>query len=137
MPYLLKADMQALFGDAELIQLTDRVNADAINDAVLDVAIAYAEDLIDAIVPKTIRPDKTKLITNLAADIARWRLYDDVAPEHVQKRYDEAMRLLRDAAAGRASLGVSETTGEEKSATGGVKSTAPGRVFNDSSLAGY
>lgn len=137
MAYLTKSDMQALFGDAELIQLTDRVGADVINDAVLDAAIAYAEDLIDAVIPRAIRPDKTKLVTNLAADIARWRLYDDVAPEHVQKRYDEAMRLLRDAAAGRASLGVDETSGEEKTATGGVKSSTPGLVFNEDSWLGY
>lgn len=137
MAYLIKADMQELFGDEELVQLTDRVSGGVIDDVVLDKAITFAEDVIDAIVPKSIRPGKTALVTNLAADIARWRLYDDLAPEHVQRRYDEAMKMLRDVAAGKASLGVNADTGEEINTAAGVKATTNTRVFNDSSLAGY
>lgn len=137
MPYITLADMTAAFGEAELIDLTDRDGSGVINESVLQKAMDYAEDLIDAQIPRAIRPDKTKLVTALAADIARWRLYDVEAPELVQKRYDEAMKLLRDAAAGKASLGVNETTGDEMIAAGGVKNHVPGRVFNDETLAGY
>ena len=137
MPYLAKSDMVALFGETELIQLTDRANLGVIDDAVLAVAMTYAEDLFDAIIPRAIRPDTTKFITNLVADIARWRLYDDVVPDNVQARYTEAMRLLRDAAAGRANLGVSEITGELATVSSSVKATKSKRVFGAATLSDY
>jgi phage gp36-like protein len=115
MPYATQAQLIERFGESELIQLTDRADplTGAIVAAVLDAALLDADQEIDSYlrVVRTLplpAPIPVRLV-RVAADVARYHLYDDHAPDEVRTRYEDAIRWLRDVAAGRASLGADDT----------------------------
>ena len=110
MPSYATADDLALSlprGEQELIELTDTTQSGAVGDDKLDVALAYADDLINSYlrgrytVPVVPAP---RLLRDLACDIARHRLYGDAPTEAVQGRLDAAVSRLKDLSAGRATL---------------------------------
>ena len=111
MPYATQAQMIDRFGEAELIQLTDRGAAQTgiIVAAGLNAALLDADEEIDSYL-RSVRtlplaaPIPERLV-RVACDLARYHLYDDHAPEGVRTRYQDGIRWLRDVAAGKASLG--------------------------------
>lgn len=114
MPYADRDLMIARFGEEELIQLTDRDGAGAIDDTALDTALADADGEIDgylavryALPLATVPP----VISRLASDLARYFLYDDHATEQVRMRYEDARRLLEAISAGRVQLGLPSNAG--------------------------
>lgn len=133
MTYATQTDLVDRFGSAELVQLTDRATpaTGAIDTAVLGKALADADDTINSYLsiryalPLASAP---AILKRLAADIARYALYEDRVTEAVQKRYDDAIRFLKDVAAGRASVGP-DGAGAEAAQTGGPGYVAPGRIF--------
>lgn len=136
MPYVTQQQLVDRFGADELQQLTDRDgNAGAIVAAVLDEAIADADATVDAYLRQRytlpLSPVPT-VLTRIAADLVRYRLYDEHAPEAVTKRHDAALRFLRDVAAGLVSLGASDPA-----PTGTPETRAPRRVFTRDDLADY
>lgn len=112
MAYVTQQDLVDRFGEGELIRLTnpDNYGATEVDTARLDGAIADAEALVDGYlggryeVPLKPVP---RVITRVSADLARYYLYDEGAPEPVAQRYEEALRFLRSCARGEAGLGVS------------------------------
>lgn len=99
MAYCTQAQMVDWFGQQELIELTDRSNTGAIDSTVLNAALDAATREIDQAVHRlgaatpvdtTTHPE----VADLCGDIARWRLYDDAAPEHVTARYNRALERL-------------------------------------------
>lgn len=116
MAYITQAEMVLRFGQAELIQLTDRDGATgAIVSSVLDGAIADAGAVIDAhlepagyTVPLSPIPS---LIVRIAADLARYFLFSgqgvegNGSPPWI-KRYSDAMRLLERIRTGDVLLGI-------------------------------
>ena len=109
--YATRAQMQARFGESELISLTDRNgSAGSIVSSVLDVALHDATALINGYLagrytlPLVTAPD---MLARLCCDIARYGLYDNGASEQVSKRFDDAVRFLEMVAAGKISLGIS------------------------------
>ena len=125
MDYATVQDMVARFGALALIQLTD---ADNIPPSVIDetsvaVKLADAQASVDGYVgqcyrlplagcikpaatvggePTTVAPP---VLTRLTCDLARYYLYDDLAPENeVYRRYQAAIKELDAIAAGRAQL---------------------------------
>lgn len=110
MSYTDKAGMIDAFGEAELVQRTDRVepHTGEIVDAVLDAAILDAASAINGYIGGVYAlpiagapPDP---LPRLCKDIARYHLYDDIVPETVKQRYDDAIALLRDIAVGKFAL---------------------------------
>ncbi len=137
MSYVTQAEMIARFGESELVQVTDRGMTGAIDAAVLSAAIADADADIDAYlgsggytVPMT--PVPTVLV-RLAADLVRYRLYDDAATETVRQRYEDARRMLEAIAAGRVSLGPADTGGS----AGSPESDAADRIFTSDTLGDF
>lgn len=132
MPYITQAQLIDRFGQPELIQLTDRDgSAGAIVTAVLDAAIMDASEEIDSYlrVVRTLplpAPVPARLV-RVAGDLARYHLYDDRATEEVRTRYEDAIRWLRDVAAGRASLGVEDPAPAE---VGGITISAPASEYD-------
>lgn len=123
MSYASKADLVARFGEQELIQLTDRANADQIDDAVVDSALADADELINSYLTQRYPlplPSVPAILVSRASDIARFRLYDEAPTPEVRKRYEEAVSWLKDVAASRAGLGFLES-GEQPKTLGGVR----------------
>ena len=111
MPYCTKQDLIDRFGEAEMIQLTDRAATGEIDDAVLDQAIEDAGGEIDGYLASggyaTPLSPVPRIVTAKACDMARHALYDDHAAEQVRKRYEDAIRFLRAVADGTVKLGVS------------------------------
>lgn len=110
MPYLTAADFIDRFGLPELVQLTTPDPAAADYDpAVFDRAVADADAEIDSYLaaryplPLAAVPP---VLTRIAADITRYRLWNDQASDEVRTRYEDARRLLENLARGTVSLGL-------------------------------
>jgi len=69
------------------------------------------------------------VVKRLACDLARYFLYDDLATETIQKRYDAAERFFREAGAGKVSLGA-DLGAASQPAGGTVEIGSGGNVFN-------
>lgn len=113
--YTDRDDLIQRYGEAELIELTDRHRQGIVDEEVLTRAIADAEALVDSyLAPRYVLPLAADLVqgSNLpqaAADIARYNLYGAHAPDEVEKRYERQVKWLRDLSQGAASLGVQDT----------------------------
>jgi|SRR5690554_2651109 len=118
--YCTQADMQARFGENELVQLTDRERTGSVNGDVLDTAIADASAEIDGYLAGRYSlplPVVPSALTLYACDIARYRLYEDGAYEQVIERYKIAVAYLRDLAQGKILLpGIGEDDREDNAA---------------------
>ena len=140
MSYATKQDLIDRFKEPELIQLTDSSgDAGAIDDTVLSRALDDADAEIDTyLVARYALPLPTvpRVLVNAACDIARYRLYEDRSTEHVTKRYDDAVKLLRMVSEGKVSLGL-DTNQQATTTAGGPQFDSPGRVFTRDSLADY
>lgn len=125
MSYAAVADMIARYGLDELIELTDLDNIPptTINAARIELKLSDAAAFIDGYVGQVYRlplrgcrkpataPGAAAeyvhppVLVRLACDIARFYLYDDLAPEHeVYRRYQSAVKELDNIASGRAQL---------------------------------
>lgn len=131
MTYASQQDLIIRFGEEEITQLSDRNRDGAIDVDVLTTALNDADHEIDSylagnyILPL---PEVPPLLVRLAADIARYRLFDDVVPDEVRNRYTDAVRLLRGLADGSVSLGIS--TASAPGATGEVIAVVPSNPSN-------
>lgn len=141
--YTTAPDLITRFGEAELIQLTDRDYLGAVNLAVLDKGIADASAIIDGYLrnayslPLANTPAE---LNRVCADLTRYLLMDDRATDQVKMRRDDAMSWLKDLSAGRASLGMAVDTGGQAITSpaptgGGIAFSAAPRVFNLATLA--
>lgn len=141
MSYAVKQDMIDRFAERELIQLTDRTAGEgvAINDTVLGRALADTDAEIDGyLMGRYTLPlnNVPKMLVSVACDIARYRLYDDRVTEQVQKRYDDAVKLLRMIGEGKISIGPNSAQDPTPS-TAGAQSHGDDRVFDRSTLSDY
>ena len=139
MTYATQQNMIDRFGEQELIELTDRDQLGVIDAVVLAQALADADAEINAyLVSRYTLPlaSVPPVLVKFAADVARYQLYDTRATEMVKARYDDAIKFFKMLASGAVSLGL-DTASEPVADVGGVQVSAPDRVFNDDSLAGY
>lgn len=160
MSYLTASDLLTRFGAEELAQVADRGTPRLVTVELLNAAVAGAsmsgwsaadveavgkamanitqaiEDAQSAIEgylsgrygsPLATVP---AVVKRLASDIARYYLYDDHAPETVQKRYDAAIAFFRDVSAGKVSLGAEAATPAASSSGGVVMMTSSERIFS-------
>lgn len=105
-------------GQSELIQITNPQDPTA--TAIDPVRMLNALDDIEALIDAKLSPrfhiplaSVPRLLSNIAADLLRARLYDDRIPESIANREKAALRLLDDIASGKLSLGLdlaSQTT---------------------------
>jgi phage gp36-like protein len=140
MPYATQSDLTTRFSETELVQITTTDPLATTVDAVkLAAALADADAEIDGrlmsryALPLAVVP---RLLVNAACDIARYRLYDDRAPEHVVKRYEDAIRTLVQVGKGDIQLGL-DATAQPAQVASGPSFSAPGRVFSGATLADY
>jgi phage gp36-like protein len=139
MAYCAKTDLEQRFG-TEIAQLLDRNNDSTEDTGVLDTALADTDAEINGYLqgggyalPLDEVPDLVKAI---ACDIARYRLWDDRAPEEVRKRYESAISRLRDIARGIIKLPLSDGTAVAQ--TGGQPDYHEvERVFTADTLSGF
>lgn len=140
MSYATQADLVERFSEAEIAQLTDRSHeAETIDAGVVQRALEDAAAEIDGrLQPRYRLPlaSVPRLLKNIACDIARYRLYDDRATDQVNKRYDDAIRLLDRIGRGEIQLGL-DAADQATPTAGGVRSQASARVFSREQLADY
>jgi phage gp36-like protein len=129
--YCTPDDLITRFGEDELIQLTDMQNAGQMDMDVINTAIADAESIIDGYISArypNLNPVPNS-IKRMAADIARYQLYDDIAVEHVEKRYNTAIKTLKDIANGTMIIG--KAADDSKPASNNtVQMTSGGNTFS-------
>jgi phage gp36-like protein len=120
MPYCTQQDMDARFGEDELIQLTDKSKVGVIDTIVLGKAISDADDTINGYIagrydlPLATTPG---VLVRNACDLAHYYLYGvNVVPDVVQKRYDAAIKYLTLLGEGKVTLGLDGDGAEADSA---------------------
>lgn len=139
MTYATQQNMIDRFGEQELIELTDHANTGAINATVLGQALADADAEINAyLVSRYALPlaSVPPILVKFAADVARYQLYDTRATEMVKARYDDAVKFFKALSSGAVSLGL-DPASQPVADVGGVQVSAPDRVFNADSMAGF
>lgn len=139
MAYAVLQDLITRFSERRLIQLTDRFDppAQVIDETVTSDALKHADDLIEGYVrdryalPFAATPP---ILNGVACDIAYFRLFQEPTDE-ARKRYDEALRTLRDIAKGLIKLPV-EGGVEAPSRATVVTSRQSERLFDRCTLRG-
>lgn len=108
--------------------------------AAVDRALDDARNTIDSHIggryPLPIAP-VPEILERVACDLARFYLYDDQVTETIQKRFDEAMKLLRDVQGGKAQLGPSGATGQEPVSNAGAEIVSGARVWKRGDSTGF
>lgn len=129
MPYVTSEAFEQAFGQDELADLLARghdfTKTESGAASLIDGYLASRYTLPLAAVPEMLRA--------WALDIARFRLWDDQAPEEVRRRYEDALAQLRDLAAGRISLPPAANGAPAAQAFDFDGYSAP-RVFDDVGL---
>jgi len=157
MDYATADDMLARFGEAELIALTDKADNAQIKPERIERALGDAQAFVDGYLGQTYqlplagcakptgnpaRPVERvapPLLTRIVCDVARYYLYDDLAPEHeVARRYGQASGTLGDIALGKAALAC-PWGGEAgvRLASHAVRYHFSPRAMSDEALEGY
>ncbi len=139
MSYCTLTDLTDVFGEDEILQLTDR-DGDTVPDAGYIVAVLADVDAeIDGYLrvryalPLSAIPNRLRA---LACDMARYRCYPLAAPEAVRQRYEDARSYLKDLAAGRAQLDL-PTPPTAASDTGSPAYSAPTRLWDVDALVDF
>lgn len=141
MAYSIKTNILKQVSEAVLIQLTDDANTGLVIDETVTQAIADADAEIDSYcgkrytVPFVIVPE---MILKISVDIAIYNLYArrKGAPEDRQKRYDNAVRFLRDVSKGVVALDAgTEITSEAADNFSSVE--AEDRLFSRTKMKDY
>ena len=98
MSYIDETGLDKRFGVEEMDQLLDPTASGTRDATILPVILTDTDGLIDGYlsglysVPLTV--PIPSLVEGIAADLVRYRLYDDQATEAVRDRYKDAIKML-------------------------------------------
>lgn len=138
MSYATQQNLIDRFGEAELKEVADRDGDTVLDAAVIAGVLADADDLIDSYIGKRyalpLATTPTRLV-RLAADIARYYLYEDSPTEVVKTAYRDALAFLRDVSEGKAVLDVAGA--EPETASDAAQTDGPDRTFSRETLGGF
>lgn len=144
MAYCTQDDILNRIDETDLVRLTDDDNAGSVDADIVTRAIEDADEEINAYVgarhtvPLSPVPS---LIRKLSTEIAIHNLYrrrPAGPPEHIEKGYTAAVRLLELIAKGQASLGAQDPEGSPPTSDAPqMASTNPDRVFSRNKLRGF
>ena len=124
-------EMIRRFGEPEMIQLTNS-QGDEVNGEVLKAAANRAVTMINSYIAGRVQALSSlpPPLLGAACDITRYYLYSNNPPDHVVERYKQAMKYLRDIAAGHVTL----PNASKGAPTGSMEYTANPRVFTSKTL---
>jgi len=111
--YATQNDLIERFGEEELLGVAESETDGTLDATRVETALSDASRHIDSYlrlrrsVPVDPVPD---VLVGACADIARFSLHDDHAPDQVAERYKATIQWLKNVAAGKASLGEDDTT---------------------------
>lgn len=139
MTYAGVQDLVERYGEREVIELTDRDRHGEIDEAVAERALTDATAEIDGyLAARYALPLEhvPVVLVRLCADLARYYLFDDHAPEQVSERYKAAVEMLRRISTGQVALGVSDQ-GERPETADGAEMESGGRIWDRTDSKGY
>lgn len=142
MSYATQADMEARYGLDELVARTDRNAVGAVDATVLNRALADADAEIDGYLAARYAlplPTVPAMLARIACDIARYRLWEDLASDEVRRRYEDARRLLEAISRGTVSLGLpANLPADQKPCLSmAAAKSGPAPVFDRAATGGY
>jgi phage gp36-like protein len=141
MPYVTKTDLTARYGEDQLIALTDRANVGAINDTVLDAAIADAGAEIDAhLMARYDLPlgEVPPLLSRIAAKLVFHSLHTLDVPDAVKDGAVWARATLKEIGQGRIQLTDGDGDGAAPAQTGAMPVAIGGATeFTDGGLSAF
>ncbi len=140
MSYATLSDLINRAGDVEVRQIADRDRDGTPDPDVIEAAIRDGENMVNGYVaakyavPLASVPD---LVRTWTVSIARYVLHRNTPPDHVRTDFEDAIKALKDVAAGRLVLPVA--AGEEAPATvaGKIMAEHPPQVFTPAKLRGW
>jgi phage gp36-like protein len=131
--YAAQQDLYDRFGQTEITALADRDGDGVPDPGVIDAALADASAEMDGyfraagyVVPATQTPTVT---TRICANLARYNLYTNDAPEQVQRLHDDSIAWLKMVASGQISLGVASDGSEPAGREDIIEFTSTPNVF--------
>ena len=141
MPYCTLDDIKDMMDEEEIIRFTDDAGAGVVNTDVTDKAIAGADALIDSHIGSRYSVPVSPvldIIVALACDIAIYKLYSrrSAAPEEIRKKYDDAIKYLEKAAAGKIII-PGATSSSTSSSDDAVIITTSERKFSRDTMEGF
>lgn len=140
MPYATQQDLVDRFGSQELAQLTDPAAGATINATTVARALADADAEIDTrLAARYALPLATvpTVLVRIAADLARYFLFDVRATEQVRNRYTDATKLLAKIATGEVLLPDAAALLQPGPGAVAVAVRAPARHFSAATLDGF
>lgn len=140
MTYASLSDLIDRAGDDEIRQIADRDRDGVPDAAVIEAALADADNLINGYVAAkyaTPLPSVPALVRTWAVSIARYVLHRNGAPEHVDRDYKDAVTALKDVAWGAVALPVAQDDPAPTSVAGVTMAQHPAPVFTDQKLRGW
>lgn len=141
MPYTTLADLTQRYGDRMIVALTDRgaMATGAVDATVVDKAIAEADAVIDGYLASRyalpVSPVPA-LLGDVALAIVIWKLHVAAPDPKIEADYKDALKVLRDIAAGVIRLTIAGADAAENAATG-VQVTDRERPFTADNLKGF
>lgn len=139
MSYITLQGLIDRYGEAELIQLTDVLDAGVVDTDKIDRAIADADAEIDAyLAGRMTLPMATvpTVLERVAGAMVRYYLYKDAVTDLIKDQYTAAIKFLANVANGTAQLGPSVSGGAIPNVAEAAHA-APARVFDDFGMDGY
>lgn len=141
MPYTSATELRTRFSATEIDQLADPLRTGTPDEEIVDRAIADADALINAhLAGRYTLPLLTvpEVLSTIACDVARFKLWHRQAPEEVRERYDDALTQLKMFAQGTLVLPPDAITGEAQPVQSiQTDVSTPGRIFTRDTLHGY
>lgn len=113
MNYATQNDLIERFGEEELLGVAESEVHGTLDQSRVDAALSDASRHIDSYLRlrRSVPVDPVPgVLVGACADIARFKLHDDHAPDEVAERYKATIQWLKDIAAGKASLGEEDTS---------------------------
>jgi phage gp36-like protein len=138
MPYVTQAQLEQRFGETEVAQLLDRDRNGSADASALTAAQTGADALIDGYLRAANAQDLPlstvpSMVTDIAADIVRFKLWDKRAPEEVRKRYEDAIKRLQDIGRGLIKLDLDTPAAP----LGSPSYTTRTRTFDDDTMCSF
>lgn len=144
MSYATQADIELHFGEAQVLIASDRDGDGVADTGLIDSALLKASEEIDSyLIMRYSLPLATTpgILKSVCCEIAMYRLSPDTSyTEEKRKRYEDAIKWLRDVAKGLVGLdddsGTEEEGDDNLEIDDGTETTVTSRVFTRSKLGG-
>jgi phage gp36-like protein len=137
--YCTAQDLIDRFGEAEILQRTDRARTGSIDYSVAQMAIddacAEIDDyLTDYALPLSSVPLNLK---KRACDIARNNLFYDMQVEVVESNYRSAIEFLKGVSSGKFKLGLDQNGASQEQSSGSIYIEEQSPIMSDQSLSSF